>query len=147
MTGLLNPAQRNSLTIGLRVLEMDLRRARAWMHSAEERGVLYRRSLSIASEQRAAMVAQIDLALEVIARLAAQFDLSPAEQDLAALFAARMSADWATLVDLKAAKLSRYGHVSEALAERLDPSLDTLSYAVLALASLAGGAPGGENRW
>lgn len=142
MTGLLSPAQRNSLTIGLRIFETDLRQAKAWMQvgAEPEQGVLYRRSLRLAPEQRAAMLEQIEAALQQIGRLAAQFELAAAEQDLAAVLAARMSVGWATLVDLQSARLGRYGPVSPGLAESLDPALDALLQAALALAALAGEA-------
>ncbi len=112
-------------------------RNRAWVQDGaeQEQGVLYQRSLRLTPEQRAAMLEQIDAALQQIGRLAAQFDLAAAEQDLAAVLAARMSADWATLVDLKSARLRRYGPVNQDLAESLDPALDALLQAALALAA------------
>ena len=52
--GLLNFAQRNLLTLGLRAFEMHLREADAWLHGREERGILYQwcHALSISSRPR-----------------------------------------------------------------------------------------------
>ena len=140
MTGLLNPAQRNSLTVGLRIFEMHLRQARAWLTSEPEQGILVSRSRQPAPERQALIMQQIDLALVEIAGLAEKFDLLPTTQDFGAVFAAQMSADWATLCDLKPAKLRRYGAVAEELTTELDPALDTLLELASSLMRLAGDA-------
>jgi hypothetical protein len=140
MTGLLNPAQRNSLTVGLRVFETHLRQARAWLTSEPEQGILVSRSRQLAPDGLAAIMQQIDLALAEIAALADKFDLTPTTQDFGAVFAAQMSADWATLCDLKAAKLRRYGAVAEELTAELDPAMDTLLALASSLKQLAGDA-------
>ncbi len=133
---LLNAAQRASLTIGLRSLEMHLRQADAWLQGAEEQGILYRRSLNLTAAQRAAGRDLIASGLAQIAALAARFDLVPVTDDLTAAIAAQLSVDWANLCDLSAEKLRRYGEVHPALADQFDADLDVLARLALALAAL-----------
>ena len=139
MTKLLNTAQRNSLTIGLRSFEADLRRADAWLQGEEERGILYRRSLDLPPEGRAVARAQIAAALACIATLAERFDLAVTEDDLGATIAAQMSVDWANLCDARSAKLRRYGEVDPRLPDLLDADIDRLAQLALSLAALGRG--------
>ena len=139
MADLLNPAQRSSLTIGLRAFEMHLRQADAWLQGGEERGILYRRSLDLSPEQRAAARAQIAAALAQIAVLAERFGLAAAEDELGATIASQMSVDWANLCDARSDKLRRYGEVDPRLADLLDVDLDRLAQLALSLAALGRG--------
>lgn len=131
---LLNPAQRNSLAVGLRAFEMHLRQIAAWLADGEEAGILYRRRLDLSAERRAAMREQIGLALARIAALAERFDLAPAEEPLESSITALMSVDWANLCDLRADKLRRYGEVDGRLAGLLDADIAALADHALALA-------------
>ena len=133
---LLNFAQRNSLTLGLRAFEGHLRQADAWLLGQEEHGILYRRSLDLPPERRAAARAQIAAALTQIAVLAERFDLPVTEDDLGATFASQMSVDWANLCDTRSSKLRRYGEVDPRLPELLDADVDALAQLALALAAL-----------
>jgi len=134
--GLLNFAQRNSLTLGLRALEGHLRQADAWLQGEEEHGILYQRSLNLAPKRRAAARAKIAAALARIAVLTERFDLPVAEDNLGATIAAQMSADWTNLCDTRADKLRRYGEVDPRLAELLDADVDALAQLALSLAAL-----------
>jgi hypothetical protein len=133
---LLNPAQRSSLTLGLRAFEKDLRQADAWLLGGEEHGCLYRRSLDLAPERRAAARVQIAGALAQIAALAERFDLAVTEDDLGATIASQMSVDWANLCDTRSNKLRRYGEVDPRLAEFLDADVDALAQLALSLTAL-----------
>ena len=137
MTELLNTAQRNSLTIGLRAFEMHLRQADAWLRGEEERGILYRRNIHLPPEQRAVARAQIAAALAQIAALAERFDLAAVEDDLGAAIAAQLSVDWANLSDVRAAKLRRYGEVDPRLADLLDADVDRLAQLAMSLAAFS----------
>jgi hypothetical protein len=141
VTKLLNAAQRNSLTIGLRSFEADLRRADAWLQDEEERGILYRRSLDLPPEGRAVARAQIAAALARIATLAERFDLVVTEDDLGATIAAQMSVDWANLCDIRSDKLLRYGEVDPRLVELLDSAVSALEQLAFSLAALSRGDP------
>lgn len=138
---LLNTAQRNSLTIGLRALEMHLREADAWLQGREERGILYWRSLNLPPDQREAARAAIAAALARVAALAKRFELAATEEDLGAVIAAQVSVDWANLCDMRSAKLRRYGEVDPRLATFLDADVDALAQLALSLAALQRDAP------
>lgn len=133
---MLNVAQHRSLEIGLRIVETHLHQARAWLGSEPERGTLQQRTVNLPPIRRAAILDLINIAQGEIDRLAAQFTLSSVEQDFAAVFAAEMNTDWATLCDLKAAKLRRYGEVDRRLQGELDPGIQRLMELVASLASL-----------
>lgn len=133
---LLNFAQRNSLTLGLRAFEGHLRQADAWLEGEEEHGILYRRSLDLTPERRAAARARIAAALAQIAALAERFDLPVTEDNLEATITSQMSADWANLCDTRAAKLRRYGRVDPQLTACLDADMDALAQLALSLAAL-----------
>lgn len=135
MNDLLNPAQRNSLTIGLRAFEMHLREADAWLQGREERGILYRRSLRLSPERREAMRAQIAAALARVAALAERFRLAAAEEDLGTVIAAQVSVDWANLCDMRSAKLHRYGEIDPRLHKLLDEDIAVLALQALDLAT------------
>lgn len=134
--GLLNFAQRNSLTLGLRAFEGHLRQADASLLGEEDHGILYRRSLNLTHEHRAAARDLIAVALARIAVLAERFDLPVTEDDLGATIASQMSVDWANLCDTRADKLRRYGEVDAQLAELLDADVDALAQLALSLAAL-----------
>ena len=136
MDSLLNIAQHRSLEIGLRIVETHLLQARAWLASEPEPGTLQQRRVNLSPARRAAILDLISVAQGEIDRLAAQFALSAVEQDFAAVFAAEMNTDWATLCDLKAAKLRRYGEVDRRLQGELDPGIQRLMELVASLASL-----------
>jgi len=137
VTKLLNAAQRSSLTIGLRAFEMHLRQVDAWLEGGEERGVLYRRTLNLSPEHRAAARTQIAAALAQITALAERFGLPVASEDLRANIAALMSVDWADLTDVHSDKLRRYGDVDSRLADLLDADIDRLAQLALSLAAVA----------
>ncbi len=124
---LLNPAQRNSLAVGLRAFEMHLRQIDAWLEGWEESGILYHRSLHLSPELRSAAKAHIAAALGQIATLADRFRLAATEDDLAASIAALMSVDWADLTELRSDKLRRYGEVDPRLRDVLDAEVDALA--------------------
>ncbi len=135
MSDLLNGAQRSSLAIALRMFEEELRRAASWLEMPPEQGILYRRTLRLPPEARAAVRQSIAAALAEIAGLAQEFGLAPEEQDLATAIAAAMSLSWANLCDARSDKLRRFGDVHPALAEALDPRLEQLAELALSLAS------------
>lgn len=137
MEQLFNSAQRSSLTIGLRAFEMHLRQADACLQSEPEEGILYRRKVNLAPEQRAAIRAQIAVALAEIAHLARKFELTRFNQDFGASFAGQMSVDWSSLCDLSANKLRRYGDVNPQLAAQLDSDIERLIELASSLANLA----------
>ncbi len=139
MADLLNTPQRNSLTNVLRMLEERLRQAQAWLPGVDETGWLYHRSLRLSPEQQELAARIIAMALDEIAQVSREFDLQPAQDDLAAVISAGMSLMWADLVDTRSDKMNRFGVVDPRLAQQLDPHLDRLIEMVLVLSSLVRG--------
>ncbi len=136
MASLLNGAQRNRVVTVLRSLELDLRQARAALDAAPQQGILYRTSLSVPAERRAAIAAEIDAALSDIAVLASELHLPVTELDPAPKMSATFSVAWADLVDSTSTTLRRYGSVDERLSEVLDEHMEQLSGRALAIAHL-----------
>jgi len=139
MPNLLNAAQRSSLSIVLRMFEIELRQADAWLQAGSEEGILYRRVLRLSPEVRAAVREKVAAALAEVAELAGAFDLEQQEEDLAATMAAAMSLSWASLCDTRSDRLRRFGDVDPALREALDPRIERLADMALSLASMLGG--------
>lgn len=135
MSDMLNFSQRNALLVALRTFEERLYLFDEWIQGREQIGILYRRRLAISEAQRAAIRSRVARALEHIARLAARFDLRPQEEDAAAMLRAEASVCWATLCDVRADKLKRYGQVDSRLAAALDPDIEALIDLSLSLAS------------
>lgn len=139
MDDMLNTAQRNSLTITLRMFEEELRQIETWLRGDPTAGILYRSSLRLPPESRALALQTIELALEEIGALAREFDLEPVEHDLAAAVVAEMSVNWTHLCDARAGPLKRYGEVDPRLAHKLDPHINRLAELALALTSAVRG--------
>ena len=146
MSTLLNASQHTALAIALRFFEQDLRQAERWLQGEQNMGVLYRTSLQLPAERRAAVLARIANALQVINQLAERFELHPVEEPLTKKIAAALSIDWSNLLDTRSEKLARFGAVDPGLAELLDPDLQRLAELALAIASLMGEArPTGDS--
>ncbi len=136
MSHLLNTAQRTSLVVVLRYFERSLQQAKGWLQGQQDMGVLYRGSLQLSPERRAAALAHIAEALEGITRLAGRFSLRPVEEPLENKIASEMSINWANLIDTRSAKLRRYGSVDPGLRESLDPEIEHLAQLAFLIASL-----------
>ena len=138
MSSLLNPTQRNSLTITVREFERQLRRADAVLQAPDEIGILYRRALRLSPEESASIRETIALALSEVAALVQELNLAPEDESPLATLSAQMSVSWANLTDVHAAKLARYGAVDPRLAGTLDPQIDRLAAFAMALANAGG---------
>jgi hypothetical protein len=136
MPGMLSVAQRNRVHTVLRSLELDLVQARATLDAPPQEGILYRIALTMSPERRAAIGAEIEAGLSTIAALARDLDLPTMEQDPAAKIAARLSVDWADLLDSTSTTLKRYGSVDPRLSEMLDRRIESLSERALTVARL-----------
>ncbi|MBN1933586.1 MAG: hypothetical protein JW934_02915 [Anaerolineae bacterium] len=135
MSDLLNSYQRNALTVALRAFEEQLHQFAEWMRKDEETGILYCRRLVLSEEKRASIQSQVAEAIEHIGRLTARFDLRPQEEDATAMLRAGASVCWATLCDVRADKLKRYGQIDPRLTSALDPDIEALIDLSLSLAS------------
>jgi hypothetical protein len=134
MNDLLNPYQRNAVTVALRAFEEQLHQFDEWLQGREEVGILYRRQLSVSDATRALIQSKIAQALDCVAELASRLELELQEEDAAATLRAGASACWATLSDVRSNKLRGYGQVDPRLAPVLDPSIEALSNLSLSLA-------------
>lgn len=141
MDDLLNESQRRKLTSRLLLLEKQLRQVDAWLQITEEPGLLYRRSLRLSPERRAAARQCVAAALEQIGELAARFNLARQEENLATTINAMMRLDWCNLGEAYADKLKGCGPVDPRLEPMLDPHLDRLARLVLSLPDIVTGEP------
>jgi hypothetical protein len=136
MDDLMNPAQRASVTITLKLMEENLRQAYQWLNTPEFEGILFRRGTSLTEEQRTKILEEIAEGLDLIAQMAGYFDLQPIDEDLGAAIRGQMSADWANLMDTRAKKLARFGKVEPRLAQVLDPGIERLALLAIRLVNL-----------
>lgn len=123
---LLNPYQKNRLTIVLRSLEDDLELIRQLISSPSRERILSRliNPLPPGSQRRAIQI--INNAEKLIADLAKKFELEKAEVDTVAIANAHLSVQWVTLCETNAKGLKGYGRVSEQLEAELDPHINAL---------------------
>lgn len=135
---LLNASQYRSVILALRLFEERLRQADAWLAGVPPEGVLYRYTRRLPPERVSEIRAEIAAALAAIADLAQRLDAQPEEEPIEQAAAALMSVSWADLCDVKIPRLARYGTVSGALEDWLDPRLDALGEQALRLAALFG---------
>jgi hypothetical protein len=136
MNDLLNPYQKASLAIVLRMFEEDLRLADSWLDGRQAEGILYSRQLHLMPPQRATARGRITAALDEIAALAEKLGLEQEVENPDGLILSKMSIAWANLLDSQANKLQRYGDVSPDAAAVIDPPIQRLAQSALELALL-----------
>jgi len=139
MNDLLNPDQRRSVAIVLKMFEENLRQTAAWLDGAEANRILYRRKLKPSLARRQSAQHRIAAALEQIATLAKETGLEPEVEDPAGLIRGEMSVNWANLIDTQSGKLKRFGDVDPGLESVLDPAIQRLAQMALELASVFDG--------
>ncbi len=135
---LLNPAQRNSLTITLHLLEENLRQADAWLQQSGTQGILYHHTLRLPDDKKQIARQTIAAALQGIADLVQIFDLPRADEPIESKIAGAMAISWANLCDTHSEKLARYGAVDPRLSSRLDQHVESLAQQVSLLVSIFG---------
>lgn len=136
MNDLLNDYQLNSLLTVLRIFEHNLHQADEWLQGKEESGILYQRQLRLPQGKRNSARRQIAKTLEQINDLAQKLNLPSEKQDPAGLIRGQLTVSWADLMDTRSLKLKRYGEVDPHLPEVLDPSINQLAQAAMALARI-----------
>jgi hypothetical protein len=72
---LLNPSQKSSLKIVLRMFEENLRQADSWLDGRQANGILYRQQLHLTQSQRSEAHKRIATALDEIAVFAKELAL------------------------------------------------------------------------
>jgi len=135
---LLNPYQKNSLRITLRMFEENLRNALEWLDGREEDGILYSRKLTLSPAGREQARQYIKVALGVIEKLSLQFDLRKESNDAASMLRGELDVGWANLLDTRAKKLGRYGKVHPELLSVLDSDVQKLAEIAQQLSAIIG---------
>jgi hypothetical protein len=135
MSDKLNATQSTALAVTLRNLERALLDVEALCSDdrAEQLGILLRMTNPLTQAQRAGLAAQLAEARRTLALLATRFALPSQSEDQARSARSKLVIAWATLEDIKSYKLGRYGKVSPALEEDLDPQIDKLIGVVTAM--------------
>jgi len=134
----LNPAQRSSVTIALRVTEQTLTNL-IRQAGRNETGILYQSSLPLSNAEREEMQALVNAARQEIAALVERLRLETTREDGRRAAVAHLSYVWTILEDIRPAKLKRYGEVDPDLHESLGPGLDRLIALMSALEHLLAG--------
>jgi len=135
MADMLNRSQTNALTVTLRNLERALLDVESLCSddTNEQTGILLRRSNPLTPSQRTELATQLAEARRGLGLLAEQFALPTQVEDEARAARSKLVISWATLEDIKSRKLGRYGKVSAALEEDLDPQINRLIEVVNAM--------------
>ncbi|NOY78746.1 MAG: hypothetical protein GXO76_12855 [Calditrichaeota bacterium] len=123
---LLNPAQKNSIRIALRLLEERLFWIETLLSQKEHRGILYSFQNDLSHSQISHVQTLFQEIEGLIARFKEVFDLPSEEEKLSQIMNGSTSYFWSIIADKKADKLKRYGDVSPDLSRELDPLVDHL---------------------
>ncbi len=120
------------------MFEENLDRAQEWLSGRAEKGILYRRELTISDEKRKQASQAIEAALSLIQNLAETFELESQSEDASAIIRGQLSESWANLLDTQAGKMRRYGAVHPDLSGILDSQLQNLAGTALQLSAILG---------
>jgi len=123
---LLNPAQKNSIRIALRLLEERLFWINVLLSQKEHNGILYRFQNDLTNSQISHVQAIFQKIEDLIATFKETFSLSSEKEKLSQILNGSTSYFWSILADKKAEKLKRYGVVSLDLSSELDPLVSHL---------------------
>jgi hypothetical protein len=135
---LLNPYQKNSLRITLRMFEENLHNALEWLDGREEDGILYSRKLILSPSGREQARQYIKVALGIIKNLSHKFDLRKESSDAASMLRGELDVGWANLLDTRAKKLGRYGKVHPELGNILDSDIQKLAEIAQQISAIIG---------
>lgn len=119
---LLNPYQRNPVTITLRTLESVLRETVADL-SVQDQGILYQRRTTLSQKQHEQLERLRDEALDEISKLATALGLPVEVQDTRSVLRGQLAVLWSDLHEIRPDRLAAYGAVSPDLKPVLDPPL------------------------
>lgn len=122
---LLNPYQRNNVTITLRMLEMMLRGFLAELNTSTE-GILYHQNASFSDEERQQIKTLCEKAFATIQSLKTTFSLPSEVQNSRSNFQGQLAVSWSNLEEMRSHKLRSYGDVAPGLDRALDPSVSEL---------------------
>ena len=123
---LLNPAQKNSIRIALRLLEERLFWINVLLSQKEHNGILYRFQNDLTNSQISHVQAIFQKIEDLIATFKETFSLSSEKEKLSQILNGSTSYFWSILADKKTEKLKRYGVISLDLSSELDPLVSHL---------------------
>jgi hypothetical protein len=136
--GLLNPHQKNSLKVTLRMFEENLRSTLRWLDGYEEDGILYSYRLDISGQDREQARQEINTALDLVENLSRRFGLPKESINSASMIRGDLTISWADLYDTRAKKLARYGKVHPQLVNNLDSDIQKLADIAQQLSAIIG---------
>ncbi len=108
---------------------------------------LTRFSNPLSAAQKTALLHLVKRLREVVARLAADYRLAVAEENLLSTVMAEFTLLWCDVEDVRPRKLQAYGAVNPQAAELLEPPLKRLVNLLLAVNDVAGGKPEAIRLW
>lgn len=123
---LLSDAQKNSLTVTLRLLEERILFYKMLLNKQLLPGLLTRYEIDRPAELLSRLENNFDQILDLVKRAKEKFDLTGKTTTLTSSLNAYTSYFWSLLIDLKSDKLVRYGDVKPGLKQELDPLIDQL---------------------
>ncbi len=123
---LLNDAQKNSLTITLRLLEERILELKRLKREQQLIGLLFHFENDIPSEKLDQLDQRFDRILQLIEQAKAKFNLPEKTTTLSSYLNAFTSYFWSLLMDERSEKLTRYGEVQPGLQPELDPLIEQL---------------------
>ncbi|GBE26170.1 hypothetical protein BMS3Bbin03_00081 [bacterium BMS3Bbin03] len=123
---LLNQAQKNSVSIALRLLEENIFRIRLILAQRSYNGHLYSFRVDLDDDQISNLQEIFDNILERITAAKKGLNLISTNDLLSQSLNGSASYFWSVLIDEKSEKLKRYGDVSPFLKQELDPTIDQI---------------------
>jgi hypothetical protein len=129
----LNEAQVRAVAVTLQVLEERCAQMRRLISNPAYDGALHQVVDDIPPAARGALLHQITAIEAMIARLAAEFQISASPHSARQMLVALLSSSWEHLEDTRPAKLRRYGPVDPVIATPLDAELARLVALITAM--------------
>jgi hypothetical protein len=133
----LNPAQRNSLSIALRLIEETFHEVMRLLPEPSYEEIMHGMADDLPPDRQLAIAEGVRQGREAIGRLCAQFALPTEIHQKSRLIAGKVMTLWETAMEARASNLRGYGSVAPGLAEALDPSLEELGSIVAQIDAIA----------
>jgi hypothetical protein len=122
----LNEAQTRALATTLEILEQRCQQMRRLISDPAANGILHQVVDDIPATARDRILANLAAIEAVVARLAAEYQLTTQPRSARQILVALLSSSWEHLEDTRPAKLRRYGPVDPQAAAPLDAELARL---------------------
>lgn len=122
----LTESQINTIKITLRVLEERLDEINELCEFKKRRGILYRIKNNLSKEDVEQIKSEIVDMKGIIGRIAKQWNMESAENDIRKAISGYLSISWADLCEIESKGLRAYGDVDESVKKKLDPVIGQL---------------------